>query len=83
MQLQTFFVCLSGLLEEAPPSLRTHRFPQKKRKKNGWVMRSFCSNGGGWQKKKDGGEKDQEDPLLLGSGTPSPSGQLAMPSATA
>lgn len=33
--------------------------------------------------KKDGGEKDWEDPLLLGSGAPSPSGELAMPSATA
>lgn len=35
------------------------------------------------KKKKDGGEKDREDPLLLESGAPSPSGQLAMPSATA
>lgn len=30
-----FFVRLSGLLEEAPPSLRTHRLP--KRKKKIWV----------------------------------------------
>lgn len=35
------------------------------------------------RRKKDGGEKDWEDPLLLRSGAPSPAGQLAMPSATA
>lgn len=80
MQLQTFFVCLSGLLGEAPPSLKTHRLPKKKE------LGDVCLL---WQRrwtarrKKDGGKKDWEDPLLLRSGAPSPAGQLAMPSATA
>lgn len=71
------FVCLSGLLEEAPPFPRTLKLPLKRA--GWWVscagmeVESKEEGGGGWQ------ANDWEDPLLLGSSLPVDSSQCHRP----